>query len=172
MQGIHVLRVFVVQVLTEQSLTKISILWNCLIFDTFIKNHNFHSIWKEHSFGQPMCLRRYAIRNKTGNQKNILYRIKQYLWELESQRRVDLRSPKTFSFGKEVDRPHLLLDVFSFPENLISVHASCKPLTIFSAIYAHIALRHCFILMNCQLYKHLITFNIAFLISLYLKKSP
>ena len=30
------------------------------------------AILNERSFGQPMCLRRYAIRNKTGNQKSFV----------------------------------------------------------------------------------------------------
>ena len=46
-----------------------------------------HAVLEERSFGEPMCLCKYAIRNKTGNQKKNLYGIKQYLRELESQRR-------------------------------------------------------------------------------------
>ena len=42
-------------------------------------------IKSERSFGEPMCPRRYAVR--TGNQKKKLCGIKQYLRELESQRR-------------------------------------------------------------------------------------
>ena len=59
------------------------------------------SVFDERSFGQPMCLRRYAIRNETGEpkKKKKLYRIKQYLRELESQRRCRSMLPKTFSFG-------------------------------------------------------------------------
>ena len=48
--------------------------------------HPLDSFFDERSFGQPLCLCRYASRNKLGTKKK-MYGIKQYLRELESQRR-------------------------------------------------------------------------------------
>ena len=49
--------------------------------------------------GSPCVYVDMQLEIKPGTKKKKLYGIKQYLRELESQRRVDLCSPKTFSFG-------------------------------------------------------------------------